>query len=181
MTRDPAEITVYGVALGVHVVTAALGFGMLGLSGVYAGRCRHVHTAEDWHDVQRFFGPPNRVGHALWAVPFAGGIALWLHDGAVALGEMWVIIATAVWVATTLLAFWVIWPAERRLGPIVTASGTAGASPQAGPSPEAGAPDPGAPPRPELVLLCRRIQRTAALCDIFIVVALGLMIFQPGR
>ena len=162
-------MTIYGVALAAHIVTALLSFGMIGLSGVYAARCRHLRTAEDLQDVQRFFGPPNRVGRTLWAVPVAGGTALWAHEGAGALGQAWAIAAVAIWAGATALAVSVIWPAERRLGPILTAPGPAAV------------PVPATAPGPELARLCRRIERAAAGCDVAFVVALGLMVFRPGR
>ena len=169
MTSDPAALTVYGVTLGVHVVTAVVSFGMIGLSGLYAARCRHIRTDEDRQDVRRFFGPPNRVGRTLWAVPVAGGTALWQHDGAGALGQAWVIAAFAAWSAATALAVSVVWPAERRLRPIVTAPGPSALT------------IPAAPPGSELDRLCRRIERAAACCDVAFVVALVLMLFRPGR
>jgi hypothetical protein len=169
VTRDGAGMAAYGVALGVHIVAAGLGFGTIALSGVYAARCRHVRTAEDQSEVERFFRSPHRVGRTLWAVPVAGGCALWIHDGAGALGQAWAVAAGGVWAVAILLAVSVIWPAERRLRPILTAAG------------RACLPFPAASPGSEPAGLCLRIERAAAVGDVAFVLALGLMIFQPGR
>lgn len=159
----------YGVALALHIVSAVVGFGMLALSGLYGAWGDRIETPEGRQDLRQYFGRANRSGRALWAVPVAGGIALALHNGVGALGKAWVFAALACWTVAAVLAVAVIWPAERRIRPIVTAFDGA---PGAGPS--------GAS-RSELAALCRPVVRAAACCDCVFVVALALMVLQPGR
>lgn len=177
MTTPPsgtAGVIAYGVALAVHVVSAVVGFGMLGLSGLYGGWGRHPDTSQARRDLRQYFGRANRAGRALWAVPISGGIALWLHDGAGALGQGWVLAATACWALATVLAVRVIWPGERRIRPLVAGleTGPPGAPPGTAPADAAGG---------ELAALCRPIVRAAAWCDGAFVVALALMVLQPGK
>jgi hypothetical protein len=159
----------YGVALAVHVVSAVVGFALLGLSGLYGAWSGRSETPEGRRDLRQYFGRVNRAGQTLWAVPVAGGVALWIHSGATALGKAWVFAALACWAVAMVLAVSVIWPAERRIRPIVVAFDD----------------DPGAVPSPatrsELADLCRPLVRAAAACDCVFVVALALMVLQPGR
>jgi hypothetical protein len=161
-----AYLITYGVAITVHVVAALAGFGMLALSGLYGSWGRNLETAQTWTDLQQYFGRPNRAGRLLWVVPFAGGLALTLSHGAPALGQAWVIAATGCWAVTMVLAVRVVWPAERRIRPIVM---TLDEAPLAAES------------RAEIAGLCRPIVRATAFCDVAFVVALALMILQPGR
>ncbi len=158
----------YGVVLTVHIASALASFGMLALSGLYGAWGQHVETPKDLRDLRQFFGPPNRIGRSLWAVPVAGGVALWLNHGAGALGQAWVVAATVCWAVATVVAVTVIWPSEARIRPVVlrleqtpfTASGLAG--------------------REELAAVCRPVVRAAAFCDIIFTVALALMVLKPG-
>ena len=158
----------YGAALTVHIVTALAGFGMLGVSGLYAAWGQHLATPKDLKDVRQFFGPPNRIGRALWAVPFAGGIALWLSHGGGALGQAWVILASVCWAVAMVVAVKVIWPAEGRIRALVPRLE------------ETSFTETGHPAKEELAALCRPIVRAAAVCDVVFLVALALMILKPG-
>jgi hypothetical protein len=159
----------YGVALAVHVVSAVVGFGMLGLSGLYGAWSGRSETPEGRRDLRQFFGRVNRAGQALWAVPVAGAVALWLHNGETSMAKAWVVAALACWAVATVLAVSVIWPAERRIRPIVAGFDD---DPDARPSPAT---------QSQLAALCRPLVRAAAACDCVFVVALALMVLQPGR
>src|SRR5579884_145666 len=111
----------YGAVLTVHIASAVAGFGMLGLSGLYAAAGTHLHSPKEVHDVRQFFAPRNRVGRSLWLVPVAGATALLLEHGAAALGQAWVGAAAACWVVAVVIAVSVVWPAEDRIRPLVVA------------------------------------------------------------
>ncbi|MDQ1376829.1 MAG: hypothetical protein QOE15_1002 [Acidimicrobiaceae bacterium] len=162
----------YGIALAVHVATALVGFATLASSGLYGSWGRRLRTWEELRDVRRYFEHPNRSGQVLWLVPLTGGVALWLRHGVSALGQAWVIASMVCWALATVLAVSVIWPAERRIRPIV-----------AGLDRMPDVPDPGHVPLLPAALgpMFRSITRAAAFCDLAFTVALALMVLRPGR
>jgi hypothetical protein len=162
----------YGALLAVHIATAVVGFSTLALSGLYGSWGRRLRTWEELRDVRRYFGRSNRSGQALWMVPVTGGVALWLRHGINALGQAWVIASMICWAVSLVLAVSVIWPAERRIRPIVAGLDRMPEAPGIGQLPLL---------PPELAPMFRPISRAAAVCDLAFTVALAMMVLRPGR
>ncbi len=167
MNDHMAHRIAYGLALALHVVTAVTGFGALALSGLYGSWGRRLETTPNVADVRNYFARPNRAGQTLWAVPFTGGLALWLDHGARALSQAWVIAATGCWAVATVGAVWLIWPAERRIRAIAGQLDTDAPSVA------------GRSKIEEVAALCRPVVLAAPVCDVAFAIALALMILQP--
>jgi hypothetical protein len=155
----------FAVALAVHVATALIGFGGVAMTGIYGSWGRRITSPEDLADVRRYFSRRDWAGRSLVAVAPSGAVALWLDQGARALGHPWAVAATGCWAAAFGLAVRVIWPAERRARSLFDAAGSV----------EPAVPDPGERDR-----LGRGLVWAAGTCDIMFAVALLLMIYQPG-
>ena len=164
--RSTSYYVAYGSALTVHVASAVVGFGMLGLSGLYGSWGRHLDSAKELRDLRQFFGTPNRIGRSLWLIPVAGGAALWLNHGVRTLDQAWVIAALVCWVAATVAATGVIWPGEAQIRSLLADA------------PPHGKLDVDTEER--LAALCRPMVPAAAACDVLFVMALGLMVLKPG-
>jgi hypothetical protein len=156
---------VFGVLVALHVICAIVGFGSIGLSGVYAaGVSRLAKNAQtgpsgEGEELRRFFGRPPL---GMWAIagvaPLgAGALAAQHHGGGFAQG--WVVAALIVWVVACGVASGLVIPASRAIGATLAAESS--------------------DPTPDLAGLGRRVAIGAGACDVLFVVALALMIWQP--
>ena len=144
------------VLVVLHVLCAVIGFGSLGVSGVYgfgAGGRRNGPTREE---TGRYFSSPGRLPLLLLAVPFLGVAALAVepHGGGVA--QLWAGLAAAVWLAAAAALLGLARPAERRLRQALD-EGDGAALAAAG----------------------ARLGWTTVATDVAFLVALGLMVSQP--
>jgi hypothetical protein len=156
-----------------HVLCALGGYGSIAMSGVYGALGRDPAKPGALEDLGRFFGPSSRVVLLMVPVPFLGGLALVVQHGSSALQRPWAGAAFGLWALSLVVTLKWIRPAWRVIGDLT--SGRLGAGAGVDESPEG--------PEPDLALLgaaCRRMELTAGICDVVFVVALVLMIFQPG-
>ena len=116
---------VFDVLVGLHVVSAVVGFGAVAITGVYgAGAARPSGRARP----RRPPGISVRAGWAEWlvlAVPFLGAAALGLRPQGADFGQAWVVAATVIWVAAAALLVGVVRPAERQIRAAIAGGGTA--------------------------------------------------------
>ena len=152
---------VFDLVLGLHVLCAVAGFGALGATGAYASAARRSPDPSASASLARFFSPGRNWGaRAVLAVPvFGAGLLAIGHDA----GRAYPWIGLAVWFAATGIASAVVWPGERGLQRLF-AEGAA--------VPEGRI--------AELRALAARVERGAAATSLCFVLALVVMIAQPG-
>jgi hypothetical protein len=179
----------YDVFIGLHVAAVLVGFGAVAMNGAYGGNARKAgvdgpvgDTAME--ELRRYFGPPGRAELVICVVPFLGVAALAVKPGPSDFGQIWVGTGVALWVVATVLLFGVVRPAESVLrraarAPIEEASEGEADSGQVPlePSSAPAAPRPG---RDVLAAAGRRLQWAAAASDLIFLVALVVMVIQPG-
>jgi len=165
LTSPPGDPTVYDVLVGLHVATALIGFGSVGLSGVYGGSARSPDPGRR-EEAARFFQGALRAQYLILVVPFLGAAALWFRPGGHDYSATWVLIGAVVWLLASALLLGVVRPAEdclrRSLGP---------------PS------SPGSPPVAaadhEPAWSGTRLLWASVATDVLFVVALAVMVTQP--
>lgn len=149
--------TVFAVLVVVHVVCAVLGFGGLMLTGVYGFAYRRPDTA-GMEEARRYFGTPARLELLVLVVPFVGAAALLVQPGGAGIGQLWDLLAAAVWLVAVIVLFAVVRPAERRVRAALA---------------------PAEADLPVLATNAARLGWAGLVTDLAFVVALLLMIFQP--
>jgi uncharacterized membrane protein len=164
--------TAYDVLIGLHVAAALIGFGAVAVNGAYGGHARRAQidgpvgdTAME--ELRRYFGPPGRAELLIFAVPFLGAAALAVKPGSSDFGQLWVAIGLALWVIATVLLFAVVRPSEAVLRRAAQAATQAPASSDA-------------PSGAGLAAAGQRLQGAAAASDLIFLVALIVMVIQPG-
>jgi hypothetical protein len=111
----------YSALLLLHVAAAVVGFGAVAVTGVQAARVRRGPGQPGAGALRRYFRPgTNWPARALYAVPLLGVGLLADSGGAWGAGDGWVVAGLALWLAATVLAEAVLWPAERRIQQAVT-------------------------------------------------------------
>ena len=147
---------VYDALVVIHVVCAVLGFGAVAVSGAYGALGRHAEPAPDTaRDVERYFSSPARLEYLVLVAPVFGLAAVGVRPGGSEFGAAWALLGVVIWVAAGGLLTAVVRPAERRIR-------------AAGREPARAAP------------AARRLAWAAAGSDVLFVVALFLMVTQPG-
>ncbi len=157
----------YVALVVVHVVAAVVAFGGIGFAGVYAGTAAHLDRPGALDEARRWFRTPNRAVLALPLVPVLGILALVAGGRAGQLGHAWTIAALVVWVLVGGVVVRVVQPAERQIRRLLIAEHVDDAEHET----VDGA---------AVAVVARRLARAAAGCDVAFVVALALMIWQPG-
>jgi hypothetical protein len=150
-----ALVVVYDVLVALHVVSAVAGFGAVAISGVYGSIARRPETPGGPEETRRYFQSSGRAEWLVLAVPVLGAAALGARPAGADFGQVWVVSAAVVWLAAAALLVGAVRPAEAR---IRTANAAGEAVPAAG----------------------RRLMWAAAASDLLFVVALVLMVGQPG-
>lgn len=153
--------TGYDILIGLHVAAAIVGFGAVALSGVYGSSASRPARPGAVEEAARYFRSPGRAELLLLVVPFLGLAALSMRPGGADYGAAWVIGGGLVWFAASTLLLGVVRPAEREI--------RAGLG-----APEASAALEG------VARAGRRLKWAAAASDLLFVVALALMVSQPG-
>jgi hypothetical protein len=143
---------VYDVLVGLHVVTAVIGFGAVAVSGAYGAIARNPGGGPD--EVRRFFRSRLLPEYLLLVAPVFGLAAMSVRPGGGEFGDLWAIAGIVIWVVAGGLLTAVVRPAERR----IRAAGTdlSGARPDA-----------------------TRLMWAAAGSDLLFVIALFVMVTQP--
>jgi hypothetical protein len=144
----------YDVLVGLHVVSAVIGFGAVALSGIYGSTARHLDRPEAREETARYFRSPGRAEWLLLAVPFLGAAALGARPEGADFGAVWVITAAVVWLGAAVLFLGVVRPAQRQI--------------RAANGPE------------QIACAGRRLMWAALASEVLFVVALVLMIGQPA-
>lgn len=151
----------YSVLLVLHVAAAFVGFGALGTTGVQAARARRGPGQPGAESLRRYFRPGvNWVGRALYAVPVLGFALVADSNGAVGVGDSWVVTGLVLWLVATLVAETVVWPGERRIQVLVTERWS----------------DPGASE-----LLDSECRRVAVFCGLLTAVLLAAVVIMVGK
>jgi len=151
----------YDLVLALHIASALAGFGALALTGVNAAAARRLAGRPPDERLRRYFRPGrNWAARALFLVPVFGALLLLLHHGADARHPFpW--IGLGLWLVATGLASAVVWPGERAV--------QAALAPGAEVASDAG-----------LAARCRQVERAATLTSALFVLAVAVMIAQPG-
>jgi hypothetical protein len=127
-----------------------------------------VDQDSEAEEMRRYFAHPARLWGCLILVPFLGAGALAAQPNGKGFDQPWVFGALAVWLAATLIAGSLVVPSLHQMRAVLLKSDDAGASPAA---------------RSAVAVRFARAgriaSRSAAVCDVLFVVALGLMIFRP--
>jgi len=155
----------YDVLVGLHVLSAIVGFGAVGVSGVYAGRARSADDPRGDALLQRYFSPgTNWAERALLVTPVLGVVVLLAGDRPAA-SQAWPWIGLGLWGFATAVATSRCWPAERKIQ-VWFAQAT---------DPEEGRQSGTAPLRDA----CRTVQWSASVISVCFAGAVVVMIGQP--
>jgi hypothetical protein len=148
----------YDVLVGLHVVTAVIGFGAVAVSGAYGAIARDAARPgareEAVEEVRRYFSSASALEYLVLVAPVFGLAAMAVRPGGRQFGSVWALAGTAIWVVAGGLLTAAVRPAERRIragGPDLSSTGAD----------------------------ARRLTWAAAACDVLFVVALFLMVTQP--
>jgi Predicted integral membrane protein (DUF2269) len=146
---------VFDVLVGLHVVSAVVGFGAVAITGVYgAGAARPLRPGAA-EETARYFRSPGWAEWLVLAVPFLGAAALGVRPKGANFGQVWVVAAAVIWAVAATLLVGVVRPAERRIRAAVAAGATA-------------------------IPAGRRLVWATVASDLLFVAALVLMIGQPS-
>jgi hypothetical protein len=155
----------YDALVGLHVLSAVVGFGAVGVSGTYAARARSTVAPRGDDGLRRYFhAGANWAERSLFLTPVLGAIVLWAGDSS-AVSQAWPWIGLGCWVLAVGIATGLCWPAERRIQTFL-----------------ADAPGPGeqeAAGLREFREACTALQRGASAISLCFLVAVVAMIWQP--
>jgi len=105
----------YDLLVGLHALSAVVGFGAVGVSGTYAARARSAAEPRQDPGLQRYFHPStNWTERSLLLTPVLGAIVLWVGDRS-AVWQVWPWIGLGCWILAAAIATSRCWPAERRI------------------------------------------------------------------
>ncbi|MGD0285312.1 MAG: hypothetical protein ABSC31_02850 [Acidimicrobiales bacterium] len=105
----------YDLLVGLHALSAVVGFGAVGVSGTYAARARSAAEPRQDPGLQRYFHPStNWAERSLLLTPVLGAIVLWAGDRS-AVWQVWPWIGLGCWILAAAIATSRCWPAERRI------------------------------------------------------------------
>lgn len=112
----------YDLVLLAHVLAAMVGFGAIGMAGIFAQvLCRRGPGSEA---VRRYYSPgTNWAGRILFVVPVLGVALVAMSRGGWSFADGWVVIGLVLWAAAAVTSELILWPAERALQELV-AGGT---------------------------------------------------------
>ena len=106
---------VYDLLVVLHVLSAVIGFGSVGVSGAYAARGRSSANPRQDATLVRYFHPgTNWAERTLLVTPVLGAIVLFAGDRSAA-SEIWPWIGLGAWTCAAAMATAWCWPAERRI------------------------------------------------------------------
>ena len=158
---------VYDLLVVLHVLSAVIGFGSVGVSGAYAARGRSSANPRQDATLVRYFHPgTNWAERTLLVTPVLGAIVLFAGDRSAA-SEIWPWIGLGAWTCAAAMATAWCWPAERRIQAWLS-GGPAGLADAGGPAGLA-----------DFRKACRAVQWGASAISICFVVAVVFMVGQP--
>lgn len=151
----------FTVVLVCHVAAVLLAL-VVAVAGAVAAARVLTAKAELPRSVRSYFSPGvNWAGRVLYLVPVFGAALLAMSDSAYELGASWVVWGIGLWVAATVLAETVMWPAERRVQRGLASGG----------------PDGGIPV--EVRQACRTVCISTAGVVVLVVAAMVVMVAKP--
>lgn len=155
----------YDLLVGLHVLSAVIGFGAVGLSGTYAASAREATEPRQDPALRRYFHlSTNWAERSLLVTPVLGVIVLCAGDRS-ADSQAWPWIGLGCWVLAASIATGRCWPAERRIQ-LWLADLPDSAD---GPPPGLG----------EFRDACRVVQSGASVVSLCFIAAVVVMIWQP--
>lgn len=150
----------YDVLVVAHVLSALVGFGSVGLSGLYASRARSARRPEEQASLRRYFAPGrNWAERSLLLTPVLGGVLLATGDRPAA-SQPWPWIGLGLWLLAAGVTSALCWPSERLLQAWFAGGGDRG-------------------DEAVLASALRRLERGASVVSVLFVVAVVVMIAQP--
>ena len=166
----------FDVVLLLHVACVVVGIVTVATAAAAARRLGRVaaRTAAPLPEaLRRYFRPGvNWAGRTVYGIPVFGFALLAMSQGAYAVTDGWVLSGLVIFLALALLCECALWPAERRLQHAVAAAATPATGPQAALPPPALA-------EGTVTSDAARMERTASIVLVLLVVATVLMIAQP--
>jgi Predicted integral membrane protein (DUF2269) len=144
---------VFDVLVGLHVLSALIGFGSVAISGVYGAAARRSDESGLSEETARYFRSRGWPELLILAVPVFGAAAIGFRPGGADFGDLWVIGGFVVWALAAALLLGVVRPAESRIRSAAEPPDRSGSG--------------------------GRLMWAAAACDVLFVIALALMITQP--
>ena len=168
---------VYDLLVVLHVLSAVIGFGSVGVSGAYAARGRSSANPRQDATLVRYFHPgTNWAERTLLVTPVLGAVVLFAGDRSAA-SEVWPWIGLGAWACAAAMATAWCWPAERRIQAWLS-GGAADAADIGAADADAGAV--GSPAGlADFRKACRAVQWGASAISICFVVAVVFMVGQP--
>lgn len=155
----------YDLVVLLHVAGAAIGFGSIVLTGVFA-ELRRRRGCDERESVRRYFATgTNWAPRCLYSVPLLGGALLAMSHARFSLGQAWLMASLVMWASAMGLAEAIVWPGERRIAEALAQEALAGSRHE---------------PAPEIDRVCRRVAAAATTTGVLCVVAVVLMVAKPG-
>lgn len=155
----------YDLLVGLHALSAVVGFGAVGISGTYAARARSIASPRGDDGLRRYFHTgTNWAERSLFLTPVLGAIVLWAGDGS-AVSQPWPWIGLGCWVLAGGIATGLCWPAERRIHAFLADASDGGERP--------------APGLGEFREACTALQWGASAISLCFLVAVVAMMWQP--
>ncbi len=152
----------YDVLVVLHVLSAVVGFGAVGVTGTYAARARSAPDPRKQAQLRRYFHPgTNWAERTLLLTPLLGTVVLLSGDRAAA-SLAWPWVGLGCWALAAAIATAWCWPAVRRIQSFLAETAEQ-------------APDALANFRD----LCRVLQRGAFAISVCFLAAVVVMIGQP--
>lgn len=146
-----------------------VGFGAVAISGAYGAIGRKPSPAGAAgegadagqgagaaEETNRYFSSPNRGEYLLVAAPVFGIVAMAVRPGGAEFGHVWAVVGYVIWVIASVLLLRVVRPAEARIRTAASADDPAATS------------------------AATRLMWASGACDLLFVVALFVMVIQPG-
>ncbi len=159
----------YVVLVVAHVTSALVGFGALGLSGVYAGTARRFERPDALEEAARYFRARAVGEWAIAAVPLLGAAAVLVEPHSKGLGQPWIGVGLGLWLVASAVAGFLARPARIALEAALVAATADGVLATA-----IGEADSAA-----LRKAATRLAVAAAVCDVIFVVAAVDMVVKP--
>lgn len=164
----------FDVVLLLHVACVVVGIVTVATAAATARRLgRLARTAAPLPEaLQRYFRPGvNWAGRTIYGIPVFGFALLGMSQGAYDITDAWVLSGLGLFLALAFLSEGVMWPAERRLQRAVAAAAT--------PTGPGSAPPPPALTEGTVTSDAARMERTASVVLVLLVLATILMVAQP--
>jgi hypothetical protein len=152
----------YDVLVGLHVVCVVVGFGAVAVTGAYGAIARRTdvpgRAGDSTEEVRRYFSSRSPAEYLVAIGPAFGVAAMAVRPAGPEFGQIWALAGVAIWLVAAGLLVGVVRPSEADI--------RAGADGDGGPA--------------GVVAGGRRLMWAAATSDLLFVVALLLMVTQPG-